>query len=195
MKTANDPRHQERQKLIQELFAWDAHQKSQNDSKAPLSPKTQKIVSRIPEIDRLVKECAPEWEIDRINQVDLAVLRLGIFELAIESDAPAKVIIDECVELAKEFGSENSPGFINGALGKTLMLPKRIRNVISTKLGVEESLVVDDADLRSDLNATDLEISDLLTSFEKDYDITFEKGLYPKKVGDLIAVIEDQQIS
>ncbi len=192
MKTASDPRHQERQKSISELFAWDAHQKSPEKPSSPLSGKAKDVIENLAEIDAIIKLCAPEWEIDRINQIDLAILRLAIFELVVEPTVPAKVIIDESIELAKEFGSETSPSFINGALGKALLLPNRLKKVISVKLGIEEDKLTDDSNLTTDLNATDLEISDLLTLIEKEYNIQFEKNNTPETVGDLIATVEDQ---
>ena len=68
-------------------------------------------------LDEIIRETAPEWPISQIAKVDLAILRIAIFELLISQDAPPKVAIDEAVELAKEFGSENSSKFINGVLG------------------------------------------------------------------------------
>lgn len=68
-------------------------------------------------IDTQITASAPEWPLERINKIDLAVLRLAIFELIVQKTEPPKVIIDEAVELAKEFGSENSSSFINGVLG------------------------------------------------------------------------------
>lgn len=68
------------------------------------------------EIDAKIVEAAPSWPIDNLNKIDLAVLRLAIFEL-MDGKNPPKVIIDEAVELAKEFGSENSGSFVNGVLG------------------------------------------------------------------------------
>jgi len=56
------------------------------------------------------------WPVDKLNKIDLAILRLAIYELE-RKKTPPKVIIDEAVELAKEFGGENSPSFINGVLG------------------------------------------------------------------------------
>jgi len=61
-----------------------------------------------------------EGKTKRINKVDKAVLIVAIWEMAIEKKTPPKVIIDEAVELAKEFGSESSPGFVNGILGNIL---------------------------------------------------------------------------
>ena len=54
---------------------------------------------------------------EKINKTDLAILRLAIYEIHYDKDVPAKVAIDEAVELAKEFGAEKSPGFVNGVLG------------------------------------------------------------------------------
>ena len=56
------------------------------------------------------------WPVDKLNKIDLAILRLAIYELE-NLEVPPKVVIDEAVELAKEFGSENSPSFVNGVLG------------------------------------------------------------------------------
>lgn len=69
------------------------------------------------DIDRIVNFCAPEWPIEKIGKIDLAILRLAIYELKIAATEPPKVIIDEAVELSKEFGGESTPGFVNGALG------------------------------------------------------------------------------
>ena len=63
-----------------------------------------------------IEAAATEWPINRLNKIDLAVLRLAVYELKYE-ETPPKVVIDEAVELAKEFGSENSSSFINGVLG------------------------------------------------------------------------------
>jgi len=59
---------------------------------------------------------SPAWPIDKLNKIDLAILRLSIYELLI-GNIPPKVIIDEAVEIAKEYGSESSPSFVNGVLG------------------------------------------------------------------------------
>lgn len=56
------------------------------------------------------------WPVEKLNRIDLAILRLAIYELGNEK-IPPKVVIDEAVELAKEFGSENSSSFVNGVLG------------------------------------------------------------------------------
>lgn len=115
MKTSKDPRHLERIRVMQELFAFGFNQ----DHKAE-SRKFQQILSKLEDIDKWIEQSAPKWSVEKINRIDLAVLRLSVYELMIEKNAPPKVVVDESVELSKEYGSEASPGFINGALGKLI---------------------------------------------------------------------------
>lgn len=110
MKRKSDPRHLKRAKLIKEIFAW---QFGGSPSK-----NIQKIVTEFPKIDKLIKKAAPDRPIRQINRVDLSILRLAIYELVVEKCVPLKVVIDEAVELGKEYGSDSTPAFINGALGK-----------------------------------------------------------------------------
>jgi len=110
MKTASDPRHRHRTKLVQHLFSF-TYQKQPD-------PVIQQILDHLSKIDPVIIEIAPEWPLDNLNPADLAILRLALYELMIDKGAPYKVIIDEAIELAKEFGSQSSSSFINGALGK-----------------------------------------------------------------------------
>lgn len=118
MKTSKDPRHIERAKIMQELFAVEFNK--QNSSNREFSAASQSIIDKIEKIDTLITEAAPSWPVDKINRVDLAVLRLGIYELFFSRKAPTKVVVDEAVELAKEYGSESSGSFVNGVLGKLI---------------------------------------------------------------------------
>ncbi len=69
-------------------------------------------------LDDLIRPIAPEWPLDQIARIDLAILELALYELTEMSDVvPPKVAINEAVELAKAFGSDNSSRFINGVLG------------------------------------------------------------------------------
>lgn len=68
-------------------------------------------------IDNMIIPAAPEWPIDQIAKMDKAILRMSIYELLIKKDVPPKVAINEAVELAKEFGGDNSSKFVNGVLG------------------------------------------------------------------------------
>lgn len=76
----------------------------------------------MPKIDTLIQKCAPDRPVNQINRVDLSILRLAVYELVVEKKEPPKVIIDEAIELGKEFGSDSSAAFINGALGKLMEL-------------------------------------------------------------------------
>ena len=109
MKTALDPRHKRRQKLVEELFKVDFHRQN-------VGKQAKKIIAEKDFIDRQIQKAAPGFPIDKINKVDLAILRLAIYELLVEKKEPPKVIIDEAIELAKEYSGETSPSFINGAL-------------------------------------------------------------------------------
>ena len=110
MKTSFDPRHRRRQHIIQQLFSTEFH-------KQDVSEETQVVLDHSDEIDALIHKAAPEYPVAKINRVDLAILRLAVYELAFDKKEPANVIIDEAVELAKEFANDTSPGFINGVLG------------------------------------------------------------------------------
>lgn len=111
MKTKSDPRHQKRRIIVKNLFSCLFYPQQ------PQFAETKEILAKKNEIDQEILASAPEWPIERINKIDLAILRLAIFELLFKKTAPPKVVIDEAVELAKEFGSENSPSFVNGVLG------------------------------------------------------------------------------
>jgi len=110
VKTSSDPRHQKRITQMEGLFAYEF----QN---IDMIPEIKPIVDSMDFLNMKIVEIAPEWPIDKIAKIDLAILRLAVYELLIEKDAPEKVIIDEAVELAKAYGGEGSAKFINGALG------------------------------------------------------------------------------
>ena len=113
MKNPLDPRHKKRQKIVEDLFKIEFH-------KQRVGEYAKKIISKKDFVDKQIEKSAPEFPIAKINKVDLAILRLAVYELLIEKTAPKKVIIDEAIELAKEYGGDSSPGFINGALGNLL---------------------------------------------------------------------------
>lgn len=77
-------------------------------------------------LDAALQPLAPEWPLSQIARIDRIVLRIGLYELTYDNNVPPKVVINEAVELAKAFGSENSSKFINGVLGTAL------RNIEST---------------------------------------------------------------
>lgn len=110
MKTATDPRHLRRREAVKILFA-DTFAKQDRSSDL-----VNEVLKQKRKIDGKIAKAAPEWPIKNLNKIDLAILRLAVYELD-NSDAPPKVIIDEAVELAKEYGAESSSSFINGVLG------------------------------------------------------------------------------
>jgi len=75
------------------------------------------VIKNQAEIDKLITKFAPEWPLEKITGVDRNVLRIGIYELKFNPDIPAKVAINEAIEIAKAFGGESSGKFINGVLG------------------------------------------------------------------------------
>lgn len=83
-----------------------------------IEARCQAVREKIPEIDRLLDENTVGWETARMGKVELAVLRLAVYELLYDSEIPAGVAIDEAVEIAKEYGQENSGGFVNAVLAK-----------------------------------------------------------------------------
>jgi N utilization substance protein B len=136
-----DQRHLKRIKLMQNLFAYTFDEgkqqqaseqatKKQIEQTLPkgyrlpqdkdLQPQIESIYQDLPKIDAQLQKYAPERPLSDINLVDLAILRLIVWE-AHHKNTPKKVLIDEAVELAKEFGSDSSPRFVNGVLGQLLM--------------------------------------------------------------------------
>lgn len=78
---------------------------------------TEGVIKSIDGINDLIKKTAPEWPLEQIASIDRSILRIGIFELMFDGEVPPKAVINESVELGKEFGGENSGKFINGVLG------------------------------------------------------------------------------
>jgi N utilization substance protein B len=129
-------RHLSRSIVLQSLFEWDLNALDKKDVQEVLErnvtefapnktdmPFMEKLLDGVmakqPELDLVIEKAAPEWPIDRISPVDRNILRLGLYELlfANRSEVPAKVAINEAIELAKQFGGENSSRFVNGVLG------------------------------------------------------------------------------
>ena len=83
------------------------------------------VIQNKDKIDEHIKRFAPAWPIDQIPAVDRSILRLAIFEILIDNKVPMKVAINEAVELAKTFGSDNSSKFVNGVLGAVSTLARK----------------------------------------------------------------------
>lgn len=129
-------RHLSRSIVLQTLFEWDLNAIERKDTVSILERNVEEfapnkadmpfmqrllegVLAKQSELDLVITKAAPEWPIDRISPVDRNILRLGLYELlfADRGEVPAKVAINEAIELAKQFGGENSSRFVNGVLG------------------------------------------------------------------------------
>ena len=164
MKTAQDPRHVKRKKTVKILFA---------ETYTPQGKTTElvdKILAKKDLLDSKIQKAAPLWPIDKLNRIDLAILRLAVYELE-NSEAPPKVVIDEAVELAKEFGGESSSSFVNGVLGSIYKgsfeqvdrKPQIIR-LLAEHIGVEPEDVSEEDFFLEDLHMKPGELSDFVHS-------------------------------
>ncbi len=99
------------------FFANQENETSENES-VIISEKVNKIVEKLDDIDQLLNEKAKGWETERMGKVDLTILRLAVYEILYDEDIPTGVAINEAVELAKKFGQDSSPAFVNGVLAK-----------------------------------------------------------------------------
>ncbi|WP_153031400.1 transcription antitermination factor NusB [Amycolatopsis sp. YIM 10] len=88
------------------------------------------VTTRREQIDELLAEHAQGWSLDRMPPVDLAVLRVGVYELLWAADVPDPVAIDEAVGIAKELSTDDSPRFVNGVLGRIGSIADRLRAVL-----------------------------------------------------------------
>ena len=75
------------------------------------------VLANKKELDAVIHRYAPEWPLEQIALIDRNILRMAVYEMTIDQSAPLKVAINEAVELAKTFGTESTPRFINGVLG------------------------------------------------------------------------------
>ena len=97
---------------------FDAEETIDEEAQAEIQAKYEAIESKIPELDRMLNEKATGWTTTRMGKVDLAILRLALYEILYDDKVPTSVAINEAVEIAKKFGQDESPSFINGILAK-----------------------------------------------------------------------------
>ena len=86
--------------------------------KAYITDKFHRIEEKLAEVNDLLSGASSGWKITRMAKVDLAILRLAVYEMKFDEDIPVGVAINEAVELAKKFGGDDSPAFVNGVLAK-----------------------------------------------------------------------------
>lgn len=88
------------------------------DSIEYIRTKFDRIVEKMPELDAMINEKSEGWNTKRIGRVELAIMRLGLYEIKFDDDIPVGVAIDEAVELAKKYGQDDAGSFVNGVLAK-----------------------------------------------------------------------------
>ena len=101
-----------------------------------LTSMTEGVLENIHQLDKIITEFAPHWPVSNMSVIDRNLLRMAIYEITMRGDTPPKVAINEAVELAKVFGSESSPRFVNGVLG----------SVMATSFSERPSPIINSAD-------------------------------------------------
>ncbi len=102
----------------EELFTTTSDKEFSTKDADYIREKYENIASKLPEIDEAINKETTGWNTSRIAKVDLTILRLAIYEIKYDESVPTGVAINEAVELAKKFGQEGSPSFVNGVLAK-----------------------------------------------------------------------------
>ncbi|MBX7468230.1 MULTISPECIES: transcription antitermination factor NusB [unclassified Streptomyces] len=121
----------QRGESVQTVLAdWVRHSRS-DDRQPPVAEYTMQLVEgyagHVDRIDDLISQYAVGWTLDRMPVVDRNILRLGAYELVWEDETPDAVVIDEAVQLAKEFSTDDSPAFVNGLLARFKDLKPSLR--------------------------------------------------------------------
>ena len=88
------------------------------EEEAECRSRVDTVLEKLPEIDNILEGVAEGWRLGRMGRVELTILRLACFEIRFDDSVPDKVAINEAVELAKKFGGDESPSFVNGVLAK-----------------------------------------------------------------------------
>lgn len=130
-------RREIREHLFKMLYRKDFHESSEFDEQvgfyieemeasnesdlAYLNERFHQVVERLPLIDEIISEASSGWKLNRMGKVDLAILRVAVFEIKFDDDIPNKVAINEAVEIAKNYGTDSSGSFINGVLAKIVL--------------------------------------------------------------------------
>jgi len=100
-----------------DLFFSDFEDISDADMKF-ITNRFKGISEKLDQIDSKINEAAIGWKTSRMNKMDITLLRLAVYEILFDEDIPRNVAVNECVELAKKYGTDNSPSFVNGVLSK-----------------------------------------------------------------------------
>ncbi|HKQ34312.1 MAG TPA: transcription antitermination factor NusB [Nitrospiraceae bacterium] len=132
-------RHQARERALQILFQYDIHGKpglwldvfwKENEATDEAKAFAERLVAGVLEkkkgLDALIGKYATNWKVSRMPIVDRNILRAGVYELLWMDDVPAKVTMNEAIELAKSFGDDDASKFVNGILDKVLAMEPQL---------------------------------------------------------------------
>ena len=142
-------RHQARERALQILFQYDIHgrpglwldvfwekNEATDEAKAFAERLVDGVMEKKTELDALIGRYATNWKISRMPIVDRNILRAGVYELLWMDDVPAKVTVNEAIELAKSFGDDDASKFVNGILDQVLTKESRLEAKRQDALGV-----------------------------------------------------------
>lgn len=110
--------HEEEEMTEQLIMLEDEIEDIAEEDSSYIHSKCKNIIEKISEIDNAINESTKGWKTTRMGKVDLTIIRLAVYEMKYEEDIPAKVSINEAVELAKKYGTDDSASFVNGVLAK-----------------------------------------------------------------------------
>lgn len=106
--------------LEQDGLYMDSIDKITSEEREYMENKTEKIIAKLSEIDSKLEETSEGWKISRMGKVELTILRLAVYEMLYDEEIPTNVAVNEAVELAKVYGGDTSPAFVNGVLAKLI---------------------------------------------------------------------------
>ena len=142
-------RHQARERALQILFQYDIHGRpglwldvfwKENEATDEVKAFAERLVAGVlekkKELDTLIGKYAANWKVSRMPIVDRNILRAGVYELLWMDDVPAKVTVNEAIELAKSFGDDDASKFVNGILDKVLSAEPLLAEKRTDALGV-----------------------------------------------------------
>ena len=142
-------RHQARERALQILFQYDIHGRpglwldvfwKENEATDEVKAFAERLVAGVlekkNELDTLIGKYAANWKVSRMPIVDRNILRAGVYELLWMDDVPAKVTVNEAIELAKSFGDDDASKFVNGILDKVLSAEPLLAEKRKDALGV-----------------------------------------------------------
>ena len=143
-------RHKARNRAVDLLFEAEARDVSavtllaerldmvgKTDTVNPINPYAvalvEGVMAELTQIDGTISEYLEEWTLDRLPAVDRAILRVAVWELFYATDVPPVVAVDEAVELAKKLSTDESPGFVNGVLGRIVKVAPQVRSAAAAE--------------------------------------------------------------